>query len=94
MEFTTAGRLRSEGRRYVVWGLCVEAAAVVGMLSAHGEARDSALFIMVAAAVFVVAGFRSLRRSRTAFRLRVDADGVTLLEGRLSWSQIDGVALW
>lgn len=94
MEFTTAGMLRSEGRRYVAWGLCVEAAAVAGALWVHGEARDCALFLMAAAAVFVVAGFSSLKRLRTAFRLRVDTDGVTLLEGRLSWAQIDGVALW
>lgn len=93
MEFTTAGRLRGEGRRYVGWGLCVEAAAVVGAPATHGAARESAYFLMAAAAVFVVAGFRSLKRSRAAFRLRIDADGVTLLEGRLDWSQIDGIAL-
>ncbi|MCZ4126020.1 hypothetical protein [Streptomyces sp. H39-S7] len=78
----------------MVWGLCAEAAAVVGALATHGEARNSACFIMAAAAVFVIAGIRSLKRSRAAFRLRVDADGVTLLEGHLSWSQIDGIALW
>ncbi|MFE4175742.1 hypothetical protein ACFRR7_27500 [Streptomyces sp. NPDC056909] len=93
MEFTRSGRLRASGRRWVGWGLCLEAGAVVWAVLAKGEARTPAFLAMALTGLAVLAGARDLRRARRPFGLRIDGYGITLHEGGLAWGQIEGVAL-
>ncbi|WP_329524917.1 hypothetical protein [Streptomyces sp. NBC_01462] len=93
MEFTRSGRLRASGRRRTGWGLAVGAGAIVWAVLANGQGRDTAYLLMALAALGVLTGIRELRRAARPFSLRVDEQGITLVDGGLGWGQIEGVAL-
>ncbi|MER5407590.1 hypothetical protein [Streptomyces sp. NPDC002769] len=93
MEFTRSGRLRASGRRRTGWGLAVGAGAIVWAVLANGQGRDSAYLLMALAALGVLTGIRELRRAADPFSLRIDEQGITLVDGGLGWGQIEGVAL-
>ncbi|MEW2521374.1 hypothetical protein [Actinacidiphila alni] len=93
MEFSRSGRLRGSGRRWVAGGTLTAAGAVVWAVLTRGESRQTAFICLGMAALAVLAGFRSLRKARLPFRLRIDEYGVTLHDTRLDWGQIEGVGL-
>lgn len=94
MEFSRSVRLRRSMRRWVASCLVLAAGSVVWAVSASGHARNAAYAAITLTVLSGLAGIRQLRRMRQPFRLRIDATGITLVDGALDWGQIEGVALY
>ncbi|MFD7880463.1 hypothetical protein ACFV5G_41455 [Streptomyces sp. NPDC059766] len=93
MEFTKRGRVRRRGLRMAGWALALEAVCGAWLVASGGAGWRALVWFM---GVFAFVGFRGLlflRGLRRPFRLVVDAWGVRLHDGELSWAQVESIGL-